>query len=101
MLSMLLASLISIGGTNQPAALAKLNPTILDFGSKPSLGPSAIPQGISFRSRRRSLKGGIEMTYIPEGAFTMGSDAGPPNERPQRRVVLDPYWIGVNDVTVA
>ena len=31
----------------------------------------------------------------------MGSDTGPSDERPLRRVFLDAYWIGVNVVTVA
>jgi iron(II)-dependent oxidoreductase len=42
---------------------------------------------------------GIVMIYIPAGEFTMGSDQGNDNERPEHRVYLDGYWIGKYQVT--
>ena len=39
------------------------------------------------------------MIEIPEGAFTMGSDQGAPDERPPHRVELSTYWIDKFEVT--
>ncbi len=44
---------------------------------------------------------GAEMVWIPEGEFLMGSNTGRPNEKPQRKVYLDGYWIYKFEVTVA
>ncbi len=41
------------------------------------------------------------MMQIPEGAFTMGSDDGLPNERPQHQVTLDTFYIDQYEVTIA
>jgi formylglycine-generating enzyme required for sulfatase activity len=43
------------------------------------------------------------MAWIPGGEFTMGtdSDLGWPDERPAHRVVVDSFWIDVNEVTNA
>ena len=43
------------------------------------------------------LKG---MTWIPGGAFAMGSDAFYPEERPVRRVEVEGFWIDRQPVTV-
>ncbi len=43
--------------------------------------------------------GGIVMIYIPAGEFTMGSDKGYNNEKPEHKVYLDDYWIGKYEVT--
>ena len=40
------------------------------------------------------------MMQIPEGAFTMGSDDGLPNERPQHQVTLDTFYIDQYEVTI-
>ena len=40
------------------------------------------------------------MGYIRGGSFSMGSDDGPDNERPQHEVVLDPFYIDRTEVTV-
>ncbi len=46
---------------------------------------------------------GIEMVFIPEGEFLMGTSPGEPgrekNEGPLHRVYLDGYWIGKTEVT--
>ena len=40
------------------------------------------------------------MTWIPGGAFAMGSDAFYPEERPVRRVEVEGFWIDRHPVTV-
>jgi formylglycine-generating enzyme required for sulfatase activity len=42
----------------------------------------------------------IIMVYIPSGEFTMGSDKGAPNEKPEHQVYLDGYWMGKYEVTM-
>ncbi len=44
-------------------------------------------------------KDGMEMVYVPEGTFTMGSNDGNNDERPVREVYLDAYWIDKYEVT--
>jgi formylglycine-generating enzyme required for sulfatase activity len=41
------------------------------------------------------------MVHIPGGAFLQGSDAFYPEERPVRRVEVEPFWMDVHPVTVA
>ena len=41
------------------------------------------------------------MTWVPGGAFAMGSDAFYPEERPVRRVEVEGFWIDRHPVTVA
>ncbi len=41
------------------------------------------------------------MVWIPAGEFTMGSDAGPPTERPAHRVRVDGFFIDETEVTNA
>ena len=41
------------------------------------------------------------MTWVPGGAFEMGSDAFYPEERPVRSVEVDGFWIDRQPVTVA
>ena len=46
---------------------------------------------------------GFDMLAIPGGEFVMGSPATEPghkpNESPQRKVKIDPFWMGKNEVT--
>ncbi|MBN2287828.1 MAG: SUMF1/EgtB/PvdO family nonheme iron enzyme [Candidatus Glassbacteria bacterium] len=44
---------------------------------------------------------GINLAYIPEGSFRMGSTTGPSNERPVHEVSLDAFWMSVTEVTQA
>jgi formylglycine-generating enzyme required for sulfatase activity/serine/threonine protein kinase len=53
-------------------------------------------EGIKIRE-----KDGMEMLYVPEGTFIMGSNDGFINERPVREVYLDAYWIDKYEVTNA
>jgi serine/threonine-protein kinase len=50
---------------------------------------------------RVNPKDGAVMVFIPAGEFTMGSNDGGENEKPQHRVTLDGYWIYKYPVTVA
>ncbi|HPL82143.1 MAG TPA: SUMF1/EgtB/PvdO family nonheme iron enzyme, partial [Anaerolineaceae bacterium] len=43
----------------------------------------------------------MEMVFVPEGIFIMGSDDGYNDERPVREVYLDAYWIDKYEVTNA
>ena len=45
-------------------------------------------------------KDGAPMILIPAGPFTMGSDDGLPNERPEHKVTLDAYYIDEYEVTM-
>ena len=47
------------------------------------------------------LADGMQMVYVPEGAFTMGSDEGEENEKPAHQVYLDAYWIDQTEVSNA
>jgi formylglycine-generating enzyme len=42
-----------------------------------------------------------DMSWIPEGEFTMGSDDFYPEEGPARRVAVDGFWIDAHPITVA
>ncbi len=46
-------------------------------------------------------KDGAPMVLIPAGSFTMGSNDGLPNERPEHTVALDAYYIDQYEVTLA
>ena len=46
-------------------------------------------------------KDGAPMILIPAGPFTMGSNDGLPNERPEHIVELDAYYIDQFEVTLA
>lgn len=39
------------------------------------------------------------MVWIPGGLVTMGADAALPEERPERQVAVDGFWIAVHEVT--
>ncbi len=44
---------------------------------------------------------GMEMVYVPEGNFIMGSDEGYSNEKPEREVYLEAFWIDKYEVSNA
>lgn len=46
-------------------------------------------------------KDSAPMVLIPEGPFTMGSNEGLPNERPEHKVHVDGYYIDQYEVTVS
>lgn len=45
-------------------------------------------------------KDGAPMVLIPAGTFTMGSNDGLPNERPEHRVTLDAFYMDLYEVTI-
>lgn len=57
-------------------------------------------QSTSSEKTRINSKDGAEMVFIPAGEFLMGSEEVD-DEKPQRRVYLDGYWIYKYEVTVA
>ena len=47
-------------------------------------------------------KSGIEMVFVPAGAFRMGSDSGDPDERPAHHVkITRPFYMGKYEVKVS
>jgi serine/threonine protein kinase len=44
-------------------------------------------------------KDDAEMVYIPAGEFIMGTNEGEDNEKPERKIYLDGYWIYRTEVT--
>jgi formylglycine-generating enzyme len=56
-----------------------------------------IPVGTHASSHAEGITAG--MRYIPAGVFNMGSDRFYPEERPRRRVRVDPFWIDETPVT--
>lgn len=44
---------------------------------------------------------GAPMVFIAAGPFIMGSNDGPPNERPEHTVTLDPYYIDQYEITLS
>ena len=71
--------------------------------------PLATPSKVEVRQNPNPVKkqvwtnpqDGSEFVWVPAGQFIMGSNEGFLDERPQRRVYLDGYWIGKYEVTVA
>jgi sulfatase modifying factor 1 len=62
--------------------------------------PSKVEQAVSSVEASRGLDG-APMVFIPAGPFTMGSDDGLPNERPEHAVTLDAYYIDRYEVTLS
>lgn len=82
--ALILATVISLqGGAQKPAIPAH------PVSKEPAAG-----------TIKKSLKGDVDMVYVPSGEFTMGS-IYLVEEKPMRKVFLDGFWIGKNVVTVA
>ncbi len=63
---------------------------------QPSKGGQAVLSAEASRGRD-----GAPMVLIPAGPFTMGSNDGLPNERPEHTVTLDAYYIDQYEVTLS
>jgi sulfatase modifying factor 1 len=70
--------------------------SVLSHAAEP-LPPSKEGQAASFETIKG--KDGAPMILIPAGPFTMGSNDGLPNERPEHSVTLDAYYIDQYEVT--
>lgn len=57
--------------------------------------------GCSSTTSRKAESGPEGMVWIPGGNFTMGSDAGRPDEKPQHEVELAGFWMDKTEVTNA
>ncbi|HEX9135353.1 MAG TPA: SUMF1/EgtB/PvdO family nonheme iron enzyme, partial [Nitrospirota bacterium] len=76
-------------------AVAILAVGMLSIAAGPST-ESKDGQAASFQTIKG--KDGAPMVLIPAGPFTMGSNDGLPNERPEHTVTLEPYYIDQYEV---
>jgi eukaryotic-like serine/threonine-protein kinase len=98
------------------AAVATPNATATELANTPTLEPTstpALPAAIPTVTAsptagvvtRIAPADGMVQVFIPAGEFLMGSDAGDPladeDERPQRPVYLDAFWMDQTEVTNA
>ncbi len=69
------------------------------------LRSSSPPLSLGIGSTQVSDKDGMTLNYVPAGEFLMGSSSADPaanaNEKPQRLVYLDAFWIDRTEVTNA
>jgi eukaryotic-like serine/threonine-protein kinase len=74
------------------------NPTV--FAAAPTVTEAPLPAA---GTTQRNPADSAEMVYVPPGEFLMGSNdlTVDENERPERRVYLDGYWIYKHEVTNA
>lgn len=42
---------------------------------------------------------GITLAFVPGGCFSMGNTHGESNEQPPHEVCLDPFWMGIHEIT--
>jgi len=96
--AMTAVALVGLGRAKLPLSRGSGGPS----PSRVALSLPANPQrGATFTNSNDAAA----MLYIPPGEFTMGSREGEapaePNEKPQRKVNLDGYWIYKREVTVA
>jgi sulfatase modifying factor 1 len=70
--------------------------SVQSFAAEP-LPPTTDGRAASFETIKG--KDGAPMILIPAGPFTMGSNDGLPNERPEHSVTLDAYYIDQYEVT--
>ena len=73
--------------------------TIISVGTALLIGVSASVRGSEEISSTPAAERTKEMVLIPGGAFWMGSDTGPADERPQHQVKVDAFWIDQHEVT--
>lgn len=70
----------------------------LPFGF--SAVPSAKASPLGWPTRIRCDRDGAEMAFVPGGAVIVGHDGGPPESSPQLTVVLDSFYMDMNEVTL-
>ena len=95
----------SLRASHAEASDAPTHTTALPKGWPFDAAEAARRQGPPAQSRTAlNLGGGVslELVRIPAGAFVMGNDAGPADERPGSPVTIDrPFWMGRFEVTNA
>ncbi len=85
-------------------ALAAVGPVALAAGAVDDLEPAGSQEaGDTYVETIPGTEVSFTMVYAPGGTFTLGSpETEPgrdPDEGPQRRVRLEPFWIGAHEVT--
>jgi len=97
------SGLITLGkqGVGPLANLATATPTVTSTPTHtptPTITPTPTPH---IGSTSVSPADGMLLVYVPEGQYTMGSDSGDTDERPEHAVYLDSFWIDQTEVTNA
>lgn len=90
--------------TREPVPIATLIPThTATFALPPTATVSPFPTTppVNTVITRIAEKDGMEMVFVPAGAFEMGSSEGNQREQPVRQVYLNAYWIDRTEVTNA
>lgn len=88
-------------------ASSKVTPFPTKVNATPSVSPTLpiTSTTLDIGSIKVSPKDGMTLVYIPAGEFLMGSTSedrlADEDEKPQRRVYLDAYWIDRTEVTHA
>jgi eukaryotic-like serine/threonine-protein kinase len=88
--------------TREPSLTATRIPThTATFSPSPTATASPLPTTPPVHAviTRIAEKDGMEMVFVPAGAFEMGSSEGNRHEQPARQVYLDAYWIDRTEVT--
>jgi len=89
----------TITQTPKPSAETSI-PQIFTATLEPTETPMPTPT-LGIGSTMISEKDGMVMIYVPAGEFTMGSNSGNKNEKPEHQVYLDAYWIDQTEITNA
>lgn len=81
-------------------------PILTNMALSPTLTPTqsaiATPNTVlGIGSTLHSLKDDMILVYVPAGVFTMGSNDGYDDEKPEHQVYLDAYWMDQTEVTNA
>jgi formylglycine-generating enzyme required for sulfatase activity/serine/threonine protein kinase len=79
------------------AETSQLSPTRTTQANRSAVFDSTSEFGIGSTVAREL--DGMEMVYVPEGSFEMGSFMGDEDEMPAHQVYLDAYWIDKYEVT--
>ncbi|MGI5986358.1 MAG: SUMF1/EgtB/PvdO family nonheme iron enzyme [Oscillospiraceae bacterium] len=83
------------------------SPTLVSSANTPEssaellVSADSTVESLGVGSTKIREKDGMEMVFVPEGTFIMGSDDGFDNEKPVREVYLDAYWIDKFEVSNA
>lgn len=87
-----------VPGTAAPSQTPAVVTPIPSASPSPTLSPTPT---LGAGAVRLSPADGMEMVYVPEGPFLMGSLDGYGDEKPQHTVTLSAFWIDRTEVTNA